>query len=141
VHSSGNRVVDVLDHVPRMRVGVLEHLVEVVNGARRNTGGEHALEFMAQGTGGRTFYPGVNAQLDRAFADIIRELRTQYVLGFYPRSTPITKDPFHRLEVRTKSAELRVSARNGYYGEADGSGSGGPSRISVTPERTTKKKQ
>jgi Ca-activated chloride channel family protein len=116
-------------------------VLPITNPSGRNTGGEHALEFMAQGTGGRTFYPGVNAQLDRAFADIIRELRTQYVLGFYPRNTTITKDPFHRLEVRTKSAELRVSARNGYYGEADGSGSGGPSRISVTPERTTKKKQ
>lgn len=116
-------------------------VLPITNQAGRNTGGEHALEFMAQGTGGRTFYPGVSAQLDRAFADIIRELRTQYVLGFYPRNTPITKDPFHKLEVRTRSGELRVSARNGYYGEADGSGSGGPSRISVSPERTTKKKQ
>ncbi len=116
-------------------------VLPITNQAGRNTGGEHALEFMAQGTGGRTFYPGVNAQLDRAFADIIRELRTQYVLGFYPRNAPVTKDPFHKLEVRVKSPELRVSARNGYYGEADGSGSGGPSRISVSPERSTRKKQ
>jgi Ca-activated chloride channel family protein len=109
-------------------------VLPITNPAGRNTGGENALQFMAEGTGGRTFYPGVNAQLDKAFADVIRELRTQYVLGFYPAGAPVSKDPFHRLEVRVKSSELRVSARNGYYGEAEG-GSADPSRISVSPER------
>jgi Ca-activated chloride channel homolog len=118
-------------------------VLPITNPAGRNTGGENALQFMAEGTGGRTFYPGVNAQLDKAFGDVIRELRTQYVLGFYPRQVPLTKDPFHKLEVRLKPAGLRVSARNGYYGEAEGGGSG-PSRISVSPERPerpAKKKQ
>jgi Ca-activated chloride channel family protein len=89
---------------------------------------------MAEGTGGRTCYPAVNSQLDKAFADIIRELRTQYVLGFYPTGVPIPKDPFHKLEVRVTPPELRVSARNGYYGESEG-GPSGQSRISVSPER------
>jgi Ca-activated chloride channel family protein len=118
-------------------------VLPITNPAGRNTGGENALQFMAEGTGGRTFYPSINAQLDKAFTDVIRELRTQYVLGFYPRQTPLTKDPFHKLEVRLKSPELRVSARNGYYGEAEG-GAADPSRISVSPERPSrpaKKKQ
>jgi Ca-activated chloride channel family protein len=115
-------------------------VLPITNDAGRNTGGEHALEFMAQGTGGRTYYPGVNAQLDRAFADIIRELRTQYVLGYYPHDAPLTKNPFHTLEVRTKSPDLRVSARNGYYGEVEGGSGTPPARISVSPERTTKKR-
>ena len=110
-------------------------VLPITNPAGRNTGGENALQFVAEGTGGRTFYPAVNAQLDKAFADIIRELRTQYVLGFYPAGAPISKDPFHKLEVRVKSAELRVSARNGYYGESEG-GASDPSRISVSPERS-----
>jgi Ca-activated chloride channel family protein len=114
-------------------------VLPITNDAGRNTGGEHALEFMAKGTGGRTYYPAINAQLDKAYGDIIRELRTQYFLGFYPHDTPLTKNPFHNLEVRTKSTELRVSARNGYYGEADTGGST-PSRISISPERTTKKR-
>jgi Ca-activated chloride channel family protein len=114
-------------------------VLPITNASGRNTGGEHALEFMAKGTGGRTYYPGVNAQLDKAFADIVLELRTQYVLGFYPKDVPLTKNPFHSLEVRTKSAELRVSARNGYYGDSDG-GASGPERISVSPERTVKKR-
>jgi Ca-activated chloride channel homolog len=116
-------------------------VLPITNNAGRNTGGEHALEFMAQGTGGRTYYPEVNAQLDKTFAEIIRELRTQYVLGFYPRGVPLSKNPFHTLEVRSKSPDLRVSARNGYYGETEGGGGSAQDRISVSPERTKKKRQ
>jgi Ca-activated chloride channel homolog len=115
-------------------------VLPITNASGRNTGGEHALEFMAQGTGGRTYYPGVNAQLDKAFSDVLRELRTQYVLGFYPKNVPLTKNPFHSLEVRTKRPELRVSARNGYYGESEGGAGSGPDRISVGPERAPRKR-
>lgn len=109
-------------------------VLPITNDAGRNIGGEHALEFMAQGTGGRTFYPEVDSQLDRTFNDILTELRTQYLLGFYPRGVTLTKDPFHRLEVRVKAPELRVSSRNGYYGESVAGGSP-DTRISVSPER------
>ena len=114
-------------------------VLPITNEAGRNIGGEHALEFMAEGTGGRTFYPDPSTQLDKTFADILAELRTEYMLGFYPHNVPLTKDPFHRLEVRTRSGQLRVSARNGYYGDSVGGGSA-DSRISVNPGRTTKKR-
>ena len=94
-------------------------VIPITNDAGRNIGGENALKFMADGTGGRTFLPSLGAELDRAFSEIIDELRTQYLLGFYPRNVPLTKDRFHKLEVRVKRPELRVSARNGYYGEAE----------------------
>jgi Ca-activated chloride channel family protein len=94
-------------------------VIPITNDAGRNIGGENALKFMADGTGGRTFLPSLGAELDRAFSDIIDELRTQYLLGFYPRNVPLTKDRFHKLEIRVKRPELRVSARNGYYGEAE----------------------
>jgi Ca-activated chloride channel homolog len=110
-------------------------VIPITSDAGRNIGGENALKFMADGTGGRTFLPSLGADLDRAFADIVNELRTQYVLGFYPRNVPLTKDRFHRLEVRVARPELRVSARNGYYGEAeDGSGTSGP-RFTVPPQK------
>ncbi|HEY1339809.1 MAG TPA: VWA domain-containing protein [Bryobacteraceae bacterium] len=95
-------------------------VMPITNDAGRSTGGEHALEFLAQGTGGRTFYPSVGAELDRALTDIVNELRTQYVLGFYPRNVPLSKDRFHKLEVRVTVPGLRVSARNGYYGDSEG---------------------
>ncbi len=115
-------------------------VIPVANDAGRNTGGEHALTFMAQGTGGRTFLPTIGAQLDKAFADIITELRTQYVLGFYPHNVPLTKDPFHTLEVRVKRPELQVSARNGYYGETVGFTSTPGARVSLTPQSETLRK-
>ncbi len=93
-------------------------IVPVEASAGRNTGGEHALITLAQGTGGRVFQPTVGAALDAAFADILKELRTQYLLGFYPQNAPVTKDPFHTLEVRVGRPGLRVLSRTGYYGEA-----------------------
>jgi Ca-activated chloride channel family protein len=108
-------------------------VMPITSDSGRNTGGEHALTFMAQGTGGRSFLPSSGPQLDKTFNDIITELRTQYVLDFYPRRVPLTKDPFHKLEVRVNRPELRVLARNGYYGEAEGSSS--DARVTVTPER------
>ena len=109
-------------------------VVPITNDAGRNVGGENALTFMANGTGGRTFLPSVGAELDTAFSEIVRELRTQYVLGFYPKAVPLTKDRFHRLEVKVSRRELRVSARNGYYGEAEGSSGSPGARVTALPE-------
>ncbi len=113
-------------------------VIPIANDAGRNVGGENALKFMADGTGGKTFLPSLGPQLDRAFSDIVDELRTQYLLGFYPRNVPLTSDRFHKLEVRVSRPELRVSARNGYYGEAEDGNGGSAPRNSVTP-RTQKK--
>lgn len=115
-------------------------VMPITNDAGRNIGGENALTFMANGTGGRTFLPSLGPELDRAFMDIIDELRTQYLLGFYPKNEHLTKDPFHKLEVRVNRPELRVSARNGYYGET-GLEDGSAARISVTPQSAKKPRQ
>jgi Ca-activated chloride channel family protein len=114
-------------------------VVPITNPAGRNTGGEHSLIFMAQGTGGRTFFPGVGKELDQAFTDILAELRTQYFLGYYPKDVPLTKNPFHKLEVQVSRPDLRVSARNGYYGEAEVAGGSSESPSASTP--TVKKKK
>jgi Ca-activated chloride channel family protein len=58
------------------------------------------------------------------------------MIGFYPKGAPLTKDRFHRLEIRVKRPDLTVSSRNGYYGEAEGGYQGSAEdRISVTPDR------
>ena len=99
-------------------------VLPILSDAGRNRAGESFLTYIAHGTGGRPFFPEPNAQLDKAFADIISDLRTQYLLGFYPHDVPLTKEKWHRLEVRERSGKLQVSARNGYYGEAESSGAG-----------------
>jgi len=114
-------------------------VIPITNPAGRNTAGEHALIFMAQRTGGRTFFPDAG-KLDKAFADIIAELRTQYLLSFYPQGVPLTKDPYHKLQVSTTSPDLRVSARDGYYGDAEGAGPA-DARTAVSPDGRKKRPQ
>ncbi len=90
-------------------------VVPIANDAGRNTGGEHALATLAASTGGRIFYPQGFEQLDQAFAEILRELRTQYLLGFYPRNVREEPRLFHPLKVQAGNGSLRVTVRSGYY--------------------------
>jgi len=93
-------------------------VMPITNDAGRNIGGENALTTLAAGTGGRVFKPTLRAaELDLAFATILKELRTQYLLGFYPHDVPPTKDRFHMLKVNVAGRNLRVSTRSGYYGD------------------------
>ena len=112
-------------------------VVPIANDAGRNTGGENALTTFALRTGGRVFVPTLGAGMDRAFDDILKDLRTQYLLGFYPRDVPLTTNRFHTLEISAAPPGLRVLARNGYYGEvAQGSlppPPGSSARIRVAP--------
>ena len=112
-------------------------VVPITNEAGRNTGGENALTTLAQRTGGRVFAPTLGAQLDRAFDQIIRDLRTQYLIGFYPKNVPLTKDRFHSLGVAVHDAQLRVIARSGYYGEAEDAPAPSAGGISVAPSDET----
>jgi len=93
-------------------------VIPITNDAGRNTGGEHALETLASSTGGRAFYPSVGDSLDRAFEEILRDLRTQYLLGYYPRGVVTGDAHFHGVRVEVpRRRDLRVSTRTGYYGE------------------------
>src|SRR5713226_9019099 len=74
----------------------------VKNESGRNTAGEHALETMTDTTGGAMFYPDSPQELGAIFDRIDRELRTQYLLTYYPnprgpantyRSVVVTVDP------------------------------------------------
>ena len=108
-------------------------VVPIANDAGRNVGGENALTTLAAGTGGRVFAPTLGAQLDGAFMDLIQELRTQYLLAYYPKDVPLTKNRFHRLEVRVRNPQLRALARNGYYGEAENDSGRSSGKTSVVP--------
>jgi Ca-activated chloride channel family protein len=104
-------------------------VVPITNDAGRNLGGENALTALAAGTAGRVFTPSVGPDLDRAFSDILTELRTQYFLGHYPQGLPATRERFHRLDVKVLKPGLRVNARSGYYGGVE------QSPATATPDR------
>lgn len=93
-------------------------VVPIASDPGRNVGGENALETLSEQTGGRVFAPSVGPSLDDAFNEILRELRTQYLLGYYPRNVPRTKERFHRLEVKVSKPGYRVQTRLGYFGDA-----------------------
>jgi Ca-activated chloride channel family protein len=92
-------------------------VVPITNDAGRNIGGEHTLMQFASNTGGRVFYPSNFAELDKAFAEILLDLRTQYMIGYYPKNLPPEPPRFRPVKVDVKRADLRASTRTGYYGD------------------------
>lgn len=90
-------------------------LMPILNDVGRNIGGENALTTLGQSTGGRLFTPTVGAELDQALAEILRDLRTQYLIGYYPKNIPYTKEKFHSIRLDLSRRDLRAVTRSGYY--------------------------
>lgn len=68
---------------------------------------------LAEQTGGRIISVRGPDKLDKAFAEIAAELRSQYLLGFSP-TNPLNDGKFRRLEVKSKDG-YKIQARKGYY--------------------------
>jgi Ca-activated chloride channel homolog len=79
----------------------------------RNTAGEHALITITDSTGGAMFILDALDQLDAMFDRIDRELRTQYLLGYYPNPVPPPGSLRH-LGVKVKSGST-VRYRKEYF--------------------------
>lgn len=74
--------------------------------------GRTNLERIARSTGGRVFL--VSRQpIEKIYAEIQAELRSQYRLGFTPPDAP--PGSYHTLELKPKDKHLKVQARVGYY--------------------------
>jgi len=83
---------------------------------RPGTGGDRGdlvLQRLADATGGRVYFARSSAELDGAFAQIERDLRTQYYVSFPPQErTP----GYHSLRVEVRAPQrVEVRARQGYY--------------------------
>jgi Ca-activated chloride channel homolog len=94
-------------------------VVPVANDAGRNLGGEHALIQISKDTGGKYYYAESIEQLDEAFRQISKELRTQYLIGYYPNHKS-SESPFHRIQVQITRQDgegqaYQVRHRAGYY--------------------------
>jgi len=97
--------------------------VPIEASAGRDLGGEHALITLAEQTGGKSFYVNEGG-LDKAFARVSDDLRTQYLLGYYPKKQEPGKS-FHRVQVtvpRAASQAFNIRHKTGYYMEAAGKG-------------------
>jgi len=68
---------------------------------------------LAEQTGGRIITVSHPDKLDKAFAEIAAELRSQYLLGF-SSTNPVNDGKFRKLEVKSKDG-YKIQARKGYY--------------------------
>jgi Ca-activated chloride channel homolog len=93
--------------------------VPIEASAGRDLGGEHALVTLAEQTGGKSFY-AADGGLDKAFARVSEDLRTQYLIAYYPHH----QEPgvrFHRLQVtvpRASGDAFNIRYRTGYYADS-----------------------
>lgn len=110
-------------------------IIPVTNDPGRNIAGENALITLSTGTGGRVISSTLGDMLDAAFQTILRDLRTQYLIGYYPKNIPYAKDRFHRVRVTLSRPNLRVLTRSGYYGQEREPVPSGPESAGPHPQR------
>jgi Ca-activated chloride channel family protein len=94
--------------------------VPIAASAGRSTGGEHALITLSEQTGGKYFYVN-DGGLDKAFAKVSDDLRTQYLIGYYPRNQEPGRT-FHRIRVtvpRATAEDFTVHHKTGYYSDSN----------------------
>lgn len=93
-------------------------VVPIEASAGRDIGGEHALIQISEDTGGRYYYATSVSQMDEAFQKISDELRTQYLLAYYP-SQRLSGSEFRRIQVAVNGlpagTNFKVRHRTGYY--------------------------
>ena len=93
-------------------------VVPIEASAGRDIGGEHALIQISEDTGGKYFYADSVPQLDDAFRKISDELRTQYLLAYYPAQR-FSDSSYRRIEVKVDGmpagSKFTVRHRTGYY--------------------------
>lgn len=84
----------------------------------RNTAGEHAIETIIDSTGGAMYYPDELSQLNDMFEKISRELRTQYLLSYYP--TPKSKSgTYCSIDLDVPGGKYTLHYRKGYFASGD----------------------
>ncbi|MBI1737988.1 MAG: VWA domain-containing protein [Acidobacteria bacterium] len=102
------------------RTDAVIHIIGIADYAfygRRGFGGyegEGYARKLAEQTGGRAIFVNNEKKLEEAFSQISEELRTQYVLGYYP--TNHSKDgKFRKIDIKIARGDTKVLARKGYY--------------------------
>ncbi|MEE8349872.1 MAG: VWA domain-containing protein [Acidobacteriota bacterium] len=76
--------------------------------------GDNALKQLAESTGGRVFFPYSTSQLNEAFLEVDRELRSQYNLTYVP--TNKRKDgEFREIKIKVSRNSVNTRYRKGYF--------------------------
>lgn len=83
-------------------------------GGGDRAGGKKVLEQMARETGGKFMEVSHHLPIDKVFAEIEEELRSQYSIGYTPSETGDTA-AYRHIHLTVKKKDLVVQAREGYY--------------------------
>ena len=76
-----------------------------------------ALEMLSTETGGMAFFPRSIEQIDQIAAEVARDIRNQYTLGYHS-AKPTTEPGFRRVQVTAEAkgmGKLNVRTRTGYF--------------------------
>ncbi|PYS93684.1 MAG: hypothetical protein DMF64_03675 [Acidobacteria bacterium] len=91
---------------------------------------------LATETGGRAFFPNSISELPQIAQDITRDLRTQYVIGYYP-TNKARDGQFHAIRVQIASNDKRdkriAITRTGRIATAGNISAPAPNRNKLTP--------
>jgi Ca-activated chloride channel family protein len=68
-------------------------------------------------TGGRSFQLRDVKELDKTLAEVARELRQQYLIGYTPSPAADARPGWRSIRVTTRTLGLRVRARDGYMSD------------------------
>jgi VWFA-related protein len=96
------------------RADAVLHFILIIDPNASEGYGPGVASKMAHETGGRVINVRNDAGLRKAFDTIAEELRSQYVIGYYPVN--IKHDgTFRKIRVDVDRADLKILARKGYY--------------------------
>lgn len=74
---------------------------------------DELLRRVALATGGRVWAADSSARLEEVFTDVLREIRSRYLLAYEPE--PAGQAGWHRVQVKVKRDKGVVTSRPGYY--------------------------
>jgi Ca-activated chloride channel family protein len=89
----------------------------VINDAGRDVGGEHAMIALSEATGGEYYYEA-DGDLQSVFERLSTALRTEYLIGYYPKHAPHPRRSYHSIKVGLTTPEAstyHLSYRKGYF--------------------------
>lgn len=115
-------------HVQVFVIGIVTNLDKEGGLIRRSPRikAEELLTTIAKESRGRLFLPTNVGELEKATAEIVHDLHSQFVVGYYSTTDPGTSG-FRKVEVKLvrtpKTEKRRVIAPQGYYANAPGSNS------------------
>jgi VWFA-related protein len=110
--ASKNDFEDVLGYAQRMGVAIYTIGVDL---PMTKVMTRYQLRRLSNVTGGRAFFVGRDSKLDTIYAEIDRELRSQYLLA-YTSSSEKPSDELRKIEVRVDTPDrVKVRTVTGYY--------------------------